>query len=337
MGSHIRILISALCLAGFVSVPAFADVSNNNTKLGKVAAQTKYLQSEINKLQKEIQILKQKPTGVNDDLAPTMSAEEAKVRAAFPSDPTEFTESRYYPFDPDLPGQAFVSTGPYIGARVLFSGSNLIVNSPSVNLDVILLNVRRSVTTRLNEMINSKAIQQNPFHSHLLLSGVIEAQAFYLKQGGQASRSGIDLTSVNIDGMILGPSPWTLGFFELSYQPGPPAGSSYTVSNSSVYVNKAFITIGDLTKSPFYGTAGQYYVPFGVYSSVMVSDNLPRLITRTKARAITLGFDIPGNTGWMGSAYIFRGDSYTGASSRVNNGGLNLNHRFGTEGGPITG
>jgi hypothetical protein len=56
----------------------------------------------------------------------------------------------------------------------------------------------------------------------------------------------------------------------------------------------------------------------------MISDPLTKILGRTKARAIEIGFQQPGNTFFYGSAYIFRGDSHAAAVSRINNAGVNL-------------
>lgn len=242
-------------------------------------------------------------------------------------------EKEYLPFDFDVPGQAFVSSGPYVGVPFQFAGNDLVVNSPSVNTDVQLLNIRKAIMQQLNLM--GGEIAKEPYHSHILLSGLIEGSADYNHQGGQASTSDINLSGASLDAFILGPSPWLLGFLDLAYTDASPANDvfggtgHYRVSDSRVFVNRAFVTIGNFTESPYYGSFGQFYVPFGVYSSVMISSPITKILTRTKARSILVGFQQQDTrNAFYGSAYIFRGDSRVVSVNRINNGGLNFGYKF---------
>lgn len=335
MSIHLKPLAALLCLSGFIATPALAADNSDSNLANEVAS----LKQEVKALKQEVRHNKQKTVVVehtnHDTTAPTYGGISGKdiVRA--------FGESRQYlPFDLDVPGQAFVSSGPYIGVPIQYAGSNLIINSPSVNTDVQLLGIRKNILTQLNALTSDVKI---PEHSHVLLSGVIESDANYTNYGGGPSTSDIDVSNVSLDTTIFGPSQWLLGFVELSYDSNQPldngvfvATSQYRVSNSRVFVNKAFVTIGDFKCSPWYGTLGQYYVPFGVYASSMVSDPLTKLVARTKARAVLLGFQQQtGAIAPYGAVYVFRGDSHAASVSKINNGGINLGVKF--DAGFVTG
>jgi hypothetical protein len=338
MKVQLKPYVAVLLVAGFVAAPAIAATTgenNSSNQVNKKPAHSKSLEVAVASLEKEVASLK-------SELRANKSRKQAVDSASDPAPKPKMTardivnlineQRTYLPFDIDVPGQAFVSTGPYVGVNIQFAGNNLIVNSPSVNTDVQLLNIRKKIIEQLNAM-GGESVKE-PYHSHLLLSGVVESQANYTNHGGGPSTTDIDVTNMSLDATIFGPSDWILGFVELSYDNSAPIGSqfvstsNYRVSNSRVYVNKAFVTIGNFECSPFYSSFGQFYVPFGTYSSVMVSDPLTKLVARTKARSILVGMQQQDKNAFYGAAYIFRGDSHAASVAKVNNGGINLGYKF---------
>ena len=317
MKRQVTPLALGLCLLGLVSAPVFADTDT---------AELKQLKHELSALQHKVAKLENKSQNRN---VYSETASKKHTPISGPSNlPTSGTQ--YLPVDIDVPGQSFVSSGPYIGIPLEFSGGNLIINSPSINEDVTLLKLRKNIRERLSALGRPEEAD----HSHILLSGIAEVQASYSKTESSPSTSDLNLTSAILDAYILGPSTWTSALLEFAYDSSSGTasgsfGSNKREFNSRVYISKAFIVLGDMMKTPFYSTIGQLYVPFGQYSSAMISDPLTKLLARTKARTLVVGYD---DTTYYGAVYGFKGASHASATSRVNNGGLNLGYRY-TSGG----
>ena len=193
-----------------------------------------------------------------------------------------------------------------------------------------LLKIRKNIRERMSAM----GLPRHPEHAHILLSGFVEGQAGYQDPFTGPTSTNINLSGAALDAYILGPSEWISSLISLNYDDnsGTSEGSLNNNSrsqNSRVYVSQAFVTLGNFQLSPLYGTFGQYYVPFGTYSSNMVSSPLTKILGRIQARAILLGYQPQLQNTWYASTYIFRGDSHAASTSRVNNGGINLGYRFG--------
>lgn len=295
-----------------------------------MAVTNQSLQNSVARLEKEVASLKQQVQKKGQTAKNLPQHSEPPVTTNEASHESD-DALHLLPYDLDLPGHAIVATGPYVGINISFSGSNLIVNSPSVNTDLQLLNLRKKVMLRLAELTGNVP---TPEHSHLLFSGIIESQASYFKRGGEKhSTSDIDLTNVTLDATLFGPTRWLIGFMEFTYDNSqlvfiPPNNSR--LANSRVYINKAFVTIGDLNCYPLYLTFGQFYVPFGRYSTFMVSDTLTKLLGRTKARSVLIGYSQQSANSLYASGYIFRGESHTGSVPKINNGGVNVGYKFDT-------
>jgi hypothetical protein len=151
--------------------------------------------------------------------------------------------------------------GQYASA---YDGSDLFINGPSINTDEVLL------------MID----QKNQRANSLVLSGAFEALATH--DFLPDTKSSADIAAIEVQ------SYGTLdhifhAFVDTVVDPKTLNGS----------FPRAFITIGDLNRSPFYATAGKFYVPFGSYSG-SVLNTLPDIseeLGGIKANAVTLGMN----------------------------------------------
>jgi hypothetical protein len=335
----------ALCLLNILSTPVQAETTESqtataNTDLHETMTSAHAQEKSVHLLKHHsyhIASKKHKPaannTSAETNVIPNQSMESVNVTGPAPAASQRqalyINGPQSFPMDIDVPGQSFVSTGPYIGIPLLYSGMNLIINSPNINEDVTLLNMRKAIRERLVAM--GRPIEED--HAHLLLSGIVEGQAFYQAPGQGADTSGIDVSTAALDGYILGPSPWTSALLSFAYDNnvGTSEGSlnnNARALNSRVFISKAFIVIGNYQESPFYGTLGQMYVPFGTYSTNMISNPLTKILGRMKERALLIGYQQQGKNALYGSTYIFNGDTHVGSASRLNNGGINLGYRY---------
>lgn len=347
----IKALMTSLCALGLFTVSAFAaeDYSGNQSKIDQISSETQAMQKELASLRHEVAALKKQKKAEKHKKTKHYEAPQPVVPTGarvMPNAPQPLprtndqlltqTYLRSLPVDWDNPGQSFVSIGPYVNVPIQFSGNQLIVNDPKINTDVALLKLRKAA----HEGMVAKGLptEEETHHSHLLLSGILEGTAQYIQYGQQGGNLGsgnngtssnIDLSAAELDGFLLTPSPWVSGFFSFSYDNGSdPVETNSRVLNSRLFLNNAFIILGDFTKSPVYGSIGQMYVPFGTYSSVFITSPLTKSLGRTKARAALVGYQGQTPNSFYTALYAFKGDSHASATSRINNGGINLGYRF---------
>lgn len=303
--NQILALAMGFCLLESTQAFAAAPVSQEELAqaLEKVTQQTVELQKEVKALKTELRDVKQQKSA---------TTKKSKGNAKENADSTKAPPVAVL----DTGAPLAVMTGNMAKPGDDLDPSGLISYQSSMNLDKTLLE-KNQAADNLPAGDTSAANK-----SRLLIGGKLETQGTYVDgYGGSASgtTSSIDLTTAEIDTMAR-ISDEALGFMAISYNNAPDHpvlnGSGNVINNSNIYLNRGFLTIGNLNKTPFYLTAGQMYVPFGNYSSWIVSNPLTKVLGRTNTRAIELGFDSQ-KTGFFASTYVFDG----AANSNNSNGG----------------
>lgn len=210
-----------------------------------------------------------------------------------------------------------VTTSPLLGLRSAFDASDLLYQYPSMNEDLIILRQRQYFEDHLRYVGDTLADR-----AIIVLSGALEGQIIYNRDFTGFSNGDINLTTAELD-FISMLSTWANGFVSLDYDSAPPATGS-RVTNSRIYLSRGFLTIGNLEVSPLYLTIGQYYPPFGRYSTLMLTTPLTKSLARIEARSALIGYY---KSGFYGELYGFQGFRRTGVRYTFRQGGLNMGYQ----------
>jgi hypothetical protein len=217
-----------------------------------------------------------------------------------------------------------VVTSPYLGISSSYDASDLLINIPYINEDLSLLKQQQKIFSYCRK---STINLTDPL---VILSGKIEAQiaaSNHFHTFHNDANYDIDLTGAELDTAVLVNS-WSTGYLAFVYD-NSQGGFNRRLDNSNLLLDRGFLTFGNLDQSPIYVTLGQYYIPFGQYSSAMLTDPLTKLMGRTKARALTLGyFKKIQQSSINASVYAFNGDTRTRNDDRRRSGGVNINYGY---------
>lgn len=335
-------LIAGLCLITLTSIPAFADTSAANTPtedqlIQKLSQQTAALETEVGQLRSQIKHLQTKKAAVHHarSTATTATATSSSsapseypiLKKPYQAGHPQYAEVHILENKAVYVGGIPIMASPYLGVRSKFDGSDLISSMPVINEDLRLLTQEqklRAVYTNLDLPI--------PDHSIIDLSGEIQGIALYQRPFAGAKTSDINVSDAELDTAVIF-NRWVSGFMTVNFDNTPPAIGPRFV-NSRFFMDRGFLTIGDLDCSPFYGSVGQLYVPFGQYTSSMISSPLTQSLGRTQERAVVVGYDQTTGTydGLNVSMYAFRGDSRNPQANpvfivgKINNGGINVDY-----------
>ena len=213
-----------------------------------------------------------------------------------------------------------VMTTPGFASESTFDGSDLLINFSSANEDIRLLTLHEKW-----DKARKKALKR----PNLVMSGALEVQVLGQEMHEASSQSDFDLTRAELD-MFSEVNPSFIGMISLVYDNGFIPGQGYRISNSRLYIKRAFLSYGDFYKSPWYVTAGQTYIPFGRYSSAMLSAPETLVLGRTSARAVLVGMNRKqDHTQSILTGYVFKGDmAKANDTNRINNYGLNAQWQY---------
>ena len=116
-------------------------------------------------------------------------------------------------------------------------------------------------------------------------------------------------------------SSWASAFMSMDFS-GAPVSTGNREPNSTIYLGRGFVTIGNLNHCPVYFSAGLMYVPFGRYANSMVSSPMTLSMGKIRTPAALLGFSL--NNGLFGSVYGFSGSQTSGSNDLIKQEGVNL-------------
>lgn len=150
----------------------------------------------------------------------------------------------------------------------------------------------------------------------LTLSGVVEVEANHTNDFGGNNSSGLELATVEL-AIDAQAHPWVQGHVLFLYEEG---------DDDDVVIDEAFVTIGNSKETPFYLSAGRMYVPFGNFTTFMISDPLTLEMAETQETALQVGF---GAENWHSALYAFNGDTSEGDdSSTIEQYGAHVGYSF---------
>jgi hypothetical protein len=210
--------------------------------------------------------------------------------------------------------------------------------APVYNQDLAMLEMRKG----FDKEIKDREITPLPY-PRIEIGGSVIGVASMSKPPSVTPLNGRTQTDINLAGANLDVNAEILdallGNLRISYDPNGPERINFDaielkpdsihtrIANSNIFLNTAFLTLGNLDKSPFYFTSGQLFLPFGEYGSSLLTAPLPARLGRMKQRPMLLGFEPSFLKGFNASVFAFKGDAYEQQNTGVvNNGGANVSY-----------
>ncbi len=316
MRNLIRFILFAFLTSSTSILFANNSATSNDASLSALEQEERTIEAELYRLKKELkqhrktqstaQVTKQNSSSKDND-----ESDLFKVSSSVKRDVHSIALNYI--------GGITVTTSPILGLKSAWNASDLLYQVSSMNEDLLLLQDR----DRFNEILEKYSGETLNMRPLLIFSGGIENQLSYKKRYNDSDSVNVKLSTAEIDlWAIL--SQWASAFINVEFDSSSPDSGS-NVSNSRFFLQRGFATIGNLQQSPFYVTMGQLYIPFGRYSSAMVTSALTKSMARIQARALVLGYF---NHGLYVQAYGDNGDRVSSDPNRVIfQGGANIGYK----------
>lgn len=223
---------------------------------------------------------------------------------------------------------SYVLTSQVLSIQSRYDASDLLVNLSTMNEDLRFLQQRQA----LEDIIGFENLP-SASRPRLFISGKVEALGDYIDPFVGTAISDIAVNGAELDALAE-VSPWGYGFMSFNYDSSPLSplliGSGNPVNNSRVFMNRAFLTIGNLDSSPIYFTAGQLYPPFGRYVAYQLSNPVTKIEGRMNTRAAVLGYF---KDGLYVSGYALDGAVSVDGSNTVDEFGGNAGYKYSSANG----
>ena len=211
-----------------------------------------------------------------------------------------------------------VGTSPYPGVRSTYNGNDLMTQLSQVNQDLDLL-IGHDKVAKFYEEKGYKVK-----YPHIMLSGLFEGTGFISIDATGHPQSNIGLTNAELD--ILGAYKALTGFAVFQYQNFPQPIINSRLADQNLFLDVAFVTIGDLNAFPMYVTIGQTFLPYGQYNSYNgFNDPLTEILFRALANDATIGYY---DGTFLGQFFFLKGNNRTGSGNNINNYGFNLGAHY---------
>ncbi len=246
-------------------------------------------------------------------VATTGSSSAPTVSSSSPSSPDHAERPLLDRFDHPIT----VTTSPLMGPTADLS--DILEQMSKDNQQLTLLRQRAEVMKELK--IEGDDNLNRPI---MELSGGVEGQLYGVDGFNKGDEPrGISLSTAEFDiAAIVG--PWAGALLSYDYD-NSPASTGNRSPKGTAYVDRGFVTLGNLNRFPLYVSIGEMYVPYGRYGSLMLTTPITQSLARTKSDTAMVGFY---RNGLYATAFGYNGAQTSGSTDVIKQGGADVGYQY---------